>query len=380
MMGSPAAIPISTAVSANAGFRDALRGAIEHVTWRVAATTLAIAIALEAWAVMGEFYGGGDPRLPLGEAYLSTLITNLLMAFCIMFATLVADQRVAKGARRLSTYGWSVVAGCAIAALAQLVVHQWLHLRTHLEAPGIAYETAVMQPAFVFVEYLIWGSIIVFIYVNRRGALLAAARMNAAQMQRAETQRRTLESRLQALQARVEPQFLFNTLAAVRELYASDPAKGRRMLGDLIVYLRAALPNLRESTSALGKEVDLVSAYLGIMQVRFGEHFAFHVDVPETARAARMPAMVMLPLIDHALVHGLSPLAVSRTIDIAAHSAGGKLRVVIADSGQGFAVGAGSDDLHDIQAHLQALYGGEWTLAYEPSGRDGTRVILEIPG
>src|SRR5206468_7152836 len=106
-------------------------------------------------------------------------------------------------------------------------------------------------------------------------ALLATARLNAAQVQRAETQRRTLESRLQVLQARVEPQFLFNTLAQVRELYESDPAKGGEMLGNLIVYLRAALPHLRESTSTLGQEMDLVTAYLNIMRVRLGERLAF---------------------------------------------------------------------------------------------------------
>ncbi len=87
-------------------------------------------------------------------------------------------------------------------------------------------------------ECLIWGSIIVWIYVNRRDALRAAARLNSAQVQRTETQRRTLESRLQALQARVEPQFLFSSLTQVHDLYESDPAKGRQVLGDLIAYLR----------------------------------------------------------------------------------------------------------------------------------------------
>jgi signal transduction histidine kinase len=340
--------------------------------------TLAVAVALEAWSVMDYVVGEGDPKLPVAEAYLSTTIINLLMAFSIMFTTLVADERFARGAKRVPAYAWAVVIGSAAAALAQWEVHQWLQLRTRWEVPGYAYEVIVMQPAVVFFEYLIWGSIIVFIYVNRRSALRTTARMNAAQVARADAQRRTLESRLQALQARVEPQFLFATLAQVRALYEGDPAKGGQMLGDLIVYLRAALPHVRESTSTLGQELDLVGAYFNIMRVQLGRHLALHVDVPDETRAARMPSMVLLPLIAHVLTHGLAPLAGSGMVRISARGAAGRLRVEIADSGQGFAAGAQADDLHEIRDRLRALYGSEGTLAFEPSGSDGTRAVMVI--
>jgi signal transduction histidine kinase len=376
-MNSPVTLAISTKASTASGLRGTLRGAVEHVTWRVVGATLAIAVALEAWFVIEVAFESG-PKLPMAEAYLSVTVINLLMAFSIMFTTLVADEQVARGAKRLTAYAWGVVVGSAIAAFAQWEVHQWLHLRTHNDLPDIPHDVAVMQPAVVFFEYLIWGSIIVFIYVNRRSAFFATARMNAAQVQRAETRRRTLESRLQALQARVEPQFLLNTMAQVRELYESDTAKGGQMLGDLIVYLRAALPHLRESTSTLGQEVDLVSAYINIMRANPGEHFAFHVDVPDAARAARMPPMLLLPLIDHVFAHGRAPLAAAGTIRISARSAAGKLSVEVADSGQGFASGEKSSDLRDIQDRLHALY-NEGTLAFERSDRRGTRAVMEIP-
>jgi hypothetical protein len=354
-----------------------LQGAVDHVTWRIAGGTLAIAIVPAAWSVFGD--SRREPNLPAVDAYLSATIINVLVAFSIMFATLVADERVARGAQRLPAYTWAVVVGSAVAAFAQWNVRHWLQVRTSFDLPGIAHDVTVMQPAFVFFEYLIWGSIIVFIYVNRRSAFFATARMNAAQVQRAETRRRTLESRLQALQARVEPQFLLNTMAQVRELYESDTAKGGQMLGDLIVYLRAALPHLRESTSTLGQEVDLVSAYINIMRANPGEHFAFHVDVPDAVRAARMPPLVLLPLIDHVLAHGFAPLAASGLIGITARIAAGKLRVEVADSGQGFASGTEDNDLHDIQDRLRALYGSEGALAFEPTDRRGTRAVMEIP-
>ena len=377
-MNSPVTLAMATKASAAAGLRDGLRGAVEHVTWRVVGATLAIAVALEAWSVMDVVFVSG-PKLSAAEAYLSAAIINLLMAFSIMFTTLVADELVARGAKRLPVYAWAVVIGSAVATLVQWEVHQWLQLRTFNDVPGIPHEVAVMRPAFVFLEYLIWGSIIVFIYVNRRSALLATARMNAAQIQRADAQRRTLESRLQALQARVEPQFLFNTLAHVRALYESAPAKGGQMLGDLIVYLRTALPHLRESASTLGQELDLVNAYFNIMRANPGEHLAFHVDVPDAARAVRMPPMVLLPLIDHVLIHGLASSAGAAAICITARNAPGKLRLEIIDSGRGFDREAKGNNLHIIQERLHALYGNEGALTFEPSGSHGTRAVMEIP-
>src|SRR5207244_12881023 len=240
-------------------------------------------------------------------------------------------------------------------------------LHGHFFGPVPISDEAAVMPVYVFFEYLIWGSIIVFIYVNRRNALRASARMNAAHVQRAETQRRALESRLQVLQARVEPKFLFDTLAQVRDLYERDPTTGSRTLGNLIVYLRAALPHLRESTSTLGQEVDLVGAYVAIMRTHVGDAVAFHVEVTDLARAARMPAMVLLPLVNHALVHRLARRAPSGAIGIVARNAGGRLCVEIADSGEGFVSTAGSNDLRDVRERLHTLYSGAETLAFERS-------------
>src|SRR5258706_14292806 len=118
------------------------------------------------------------------------------------------------------------------------------------------------------------------------------------------------------MQARVEPQFLFNTLAQVRELYEHDVGVAGRMLDDLTAYLRAALPHLRHSTSPLGQEIALVQAYLDIVRVRLGDRLRFDVDVPDAAKSFRVPPMMLLPLIDP-LVRGLKP-----------DGAGGSIRIV----------------------------------------------------
>jgi LytS/YehU family sensor histidine kinase len=301
------------------------------------------------------------------------------MAFSIMFTTLVADERVARGAKRVRTYAWAVVIGSAVAALAQWEVHQWLHLRTRNDLPEIPHEVVLMQPFAVFFEYLIWGSIIVFIYVNRRTALRAAARMNAAHVQRADAQRRTLEARLQALQARIEPQFLFNTLAQVHELYDRDPTRGGEMLGDLIVYLRAALPHLRDSMTTLDQELKLASAYLSIMRVQLAGRLTLHLDVAQAAVSARVPPMILLPLLDHALAKEPSSRAGEVTIRVAAQITGDRLRVEITQSGSSFAGEDRDGSLRAIQDRLSALYGQSGKLAFGTATNHGTQAVMEIP-
>ena len=374
-------MPISVGMAPKTPFaadlRAALQAATQHVSWRVVATTLAIMIALDAWLVFDIAYQVGT-KLRGAEGYISGAIINLLMAFCIMFTTLVADELVARGAKRLSAYAWAVVIGSAAAGFAQWEAHQWLHLSAWGGVTGIAHEVAATQPVIVFFEYLIWGSIIVLIYVNYRTALLATARTNAARVRRADVQRRMVESRLQALQARVEPQFLFNTLAQVRALYENDPAKGGQMLGDLIVYLRAALPQLRDSTSTLEQELRLAGAYLNIIQVRLGWRLAFDIDAPQSAQSARMPPMILLPLLDQALNDGAWSSDASR-IRIVARTSASKLHVEITGNEKAFKVADSAADLGDIQKRLHALYGDDGCLVCGSAGGDSSRAVIEIP-
>jgi LytS/YehU family sensor histidine kinase len=181
------------------------------------------------------------------------------------------------------------------------------------------------------------------------------------------------------MQARVEPQFLFNTLAQVRELYERDAVLAARVLDDLISYLRAALPHLRESSSTLGQEIDLARAYLDIMRVRLGDRLDFSIDVPEAAKTARMPPMMLLPLIDHALVYGLQPGDPAGTLRIATKADRGRLRLAITDSGIAFLPGTHADGLENISHRLHALYGDDARFELERMHERGTRATLEIP-
>jgi hypothetical protein len=351
--------------------RGPLRRALARITWRVVATTLAIAVAVGAWS-MWEIAVVDGPQLPRGSAYLSAMIVNVSIAFAMMFTTFVADELVVDARRSVPIYGIAVVAGSAIGTLAQWQIHRWLELPWRNEVPGVPPELGKMQPAVVFLEYLIWGAIIVWIYVNRRGALRAAARMNAAQVQRAELARRTLQARLATLQAQVEPRFLLDTLARVSERYDDDPAKGSEMLGRLIAYLRAALPRLRESTSTLAQEIALARAYVDVMRAKLGEDVALHAEVPEALRTTRMPPMIVLPLVTALLAR-----RDTAGIRVSARRAGDALRMSIADGARGFS-DVSDGTLDDIRQRLHALYGDRGCLALDPPEACGT-AIIEIP-
>src|SRR4030095_9325914 len=137
-------------------------------------------------------------------------------------------------------------------------------------------------------------------YRYRRRSSQRLARLNARELERAQLVRRTQESRLQAMQACIEPQFLFDTLAAVERMHTTDPATAARLVDELIIYLRAALPHLRESASTVAKEAGLAHAGGTIQRLRNGGGPAFDMDLGAAAGSAAMPPMVLLPLVDYA--------------------------------------------------------------------------------
>ena len=291
-------------LGAEAGRASFFRAVLQRVQPRLFLWACGLLICTQVFGRIGNLASKGLYKPP--THWQSTLIIESLFICSVMIAVLIADEAVARGARRWPTYLLALVAACAFAAWAEwelLTLLRMDNFWSRLEDPFLRRS----QPFSMFFTALVYSTIGCFVYVNFRTARLAADRMRAAELARAQARRHTLESRLQAMQARVEPQFLFNTLAQVRELYERDEAVAGQVLDDLITYLRAALPHLRESSSTLGKEVELARSYLDIMCVRLGDRLSFEIDVPDAVKGARMPPMMLLPLVDHALVYGLQP-------------------------------------------------------------------------
>src|SRR5471032_3665431 len=150
-------------------------------------------------------------------------------------------------------------------------------------------------------------------------------------------ERRLAEAQLAALQAQVEPHFLFNTLALIGQLIDTDPPQAARIHQNLIDYLRATLPQMRaRGSGTLGRQIEMSRAYLAIMQARMGARLAVSVDVPPEMLSATFPVMMLQILIENAIKHGLEPKIDGGRIDIRAGVDGAVLQVDVIDDGIGF--------------------------------------------
>lgn len=217
-------------------------------------------------------------------------------------------------------------------------------------------------------------------FIDRSRAAQRMAELKRKEAEYHRMSRQVTEAKLMALQAQVEPHFLYNTLASVQALTEVDPARANTMVGHLIQYLRNALPKMRESISTVGQEVELVRAYLNILQMRMGKRLAFDISVPESLVATPFPPLMLPSLVENAIKHGLEPQREGGSVLISAQAHGGRLRVTVSDTGRGFGetVGAGVG-LANIRERLTALYGETAKLTLESNAPAGVIATIEVP-
>ena len=200
-------------------------------------------------------------------------------------------------------------------------------------------------------------------------------------------ERQLVQARLQVLQAQVEPHFLFNTLAAVDYLIETEPPRASRMQKALITYLRGALPQMRQESSTLGREVRLVSSYLELIKMRIEERLEVEVDVLETLANAEFPPMMLQSLVENAIKHGIEPKPEGGKVRIAAGVQGTQLWVEVQDTGVGLPDGellegptSGTGlGLQNIRERLTMLYPGKTRLMLRSDPATGTVVRITVP-
>jgi len=198
----------------------------------------------------------------------------------------------------------------------------------------------------------------------------------------AHSERVAAEARLKLLQAQIEPHFLFNTLANLQALIGSDPTRAQAMLGHLDGYLRATLASTRNERCTLAEEFALLRGYLEILVIRMGPRLAYVLDLPEALAKARLPPMLLQPLVENAIKHGLEPEVDGGKLRVAASAEGKQLVLVVEDSGPGFgaasATGTGVGLLH-VKERLAAVYGDAATAEIGENAGSGVRITLRLP-
>src|SRR6185436_13727957 len=156
----------------------------------------------------------------------------------------------------------------------------------------------------IFSAFLIGLCISVFFLLKFRETRAAEA-LHKGEAERLLLAKQAMESELKLMQAQIEPHFLFNTLASVQFLTETDPPQASRMLGHLLQYLRAAVPQLRSSTTTLRREIELAEAYLNVLQMRMGSRLAFTIDIPPALRDHPFPPTLLISVVENAVSHGL---------------------------------------------------------------------------
>ncbi len=234
------------------------------------------------------------------------------------------------------------------------------------------------QLAFLFI---LLSAAIKIAYAGRVKAEAKAA--EAQEVAEAESlKRQVTEARMAAMQAQVEPHFLFNTLASIDHLIEVDPPRASRMQKNLIALLRASMPAMRENATHLGRELEVVRPYLEILKVRMEGRLQAQVDVSEGLYSADFPPMMLQSLVENAIKHGLEPKADGGSLAVSAEVAHGKLHVSVADTGVGFAraatAGTGTG-LTNIRERLKLIYGDAAELRITPNAPTGTRVTIVVP-
>jgi len=192
------------------------------------------------------------------------------------------------------------------------------------------------------------------------------------------------EARLRALQAQIEPHFLYNTLANVVSLIGPRPAQAQHMLERFIDYLRASLAASRSDEATLGSEAALIAAYLDVLAVRMGERLRYRIDVPDELRQFRIAPMLLQPVVENAIAHGLEPKVEGGEIVVSDRVEGEQVHVRISDTGVGLNESAprkpgGGVGLSNLRERLRSLYGSAAKVELLENQPSGMTVRLMLP-
>lgn len=239
-------------------------------------------------------------------------------------------------------------------------------------------------PSYLLVSLLVMmlaAGVTASILWGREKASRLELAYHAEQARRDEQEKQLIQAQLRMLQAQIEPHFLFNTLASVQSLIDPAPDAAKQMLGLFNDYLRASLARTRLAQSTVRQEVDLLSAYLGILKIRMAERLQFALECPADLLDAALPPMLLQPLVENAIRHGLEPKIDGGNVRIVLSRQGETLLATVSDTGLGLSThshGSGVG-LANVRARLATLYGDHARLTLNALPDGGVLAQLTLP-
>jgi len=294
---------------------------------------------------------------PFGRALLLMLVAANVVGFLIHGA-LYCLRRFAP--RAVSGSGWrSRLAQMAVSCIGALLGIGLMRVLLSQADPWSALRSG---PLLTITLYAVGTAIVIRLMLFASERRIARETLAARQQEQIAAAGRMLaEARLRALQAQIEPHFLYNTLANVVSLIDTQPAQARRMLERFIDYLRASLAASRADAATLGGELDLVRAYLDVLGVRMGARLRYRIEADSDTRQLPIAPMLLQPLVENAIMHGLEPKLAGGEILVRARVGDGVLCVEVSDSGMGLGHApprpGGGVGLSNLRERVRQLHG-----------------------
>lgn len=223
------------------------------------------------------------------------------------------------------------------------------------------------------------GIIAYFIYFYER---LKETKKEAEEerLNRLASDKQALEANLRLLQAQIEPHFLFNTLSNILSLIDTTPSRAKSMLMDFNLYLRTSLATTRPDMTTLDEEIDTIKAYLNIQKIRLGERLNYSIEIPEILLQQPFPPLLLQPLVENAVKHGLEPDIKGGDVKITASGENGVMRIIVADTGQGFSsYNKDGIGIKNIKERIKLIYGEKGHLSLEEKNPNGVEAVIEVP-
>jgi signal transduction histidine kinase len=342
----------------------------------VAAFCLAIALGL--WGLRS----GVQPDVQFVYTFASGLVSWLFIDLGRFFVDRDSPYQFPRGWRAVAL----ILAGCILGFVVGRLIGDTYSGRALWEG---VHDKANISLNFFVLSIVAGGAISYFFYATGKSHYLRSE-LEASQ-------RQATEAQLQLLQSQLEPHMLFNTLANLRALIATDPPRATQMLDRLNDYLRSTLKASRATEHPLSAEFDRLGDYLELMAIRMGERLRYTLDLPSELAQHKVPPLVLQSLVENAIVHGLEPKVVGGEIYISARVEPGQLVLEVRDTGVGFDAGNTPEGfgISQVRERLATRYGNQATIKIEAApaifqratGQNGTQnsssegctVVLRIP-
>jgi uncharacterized membrane-anchored protein YhcB (DUF1043 family) len=317
------------------------------------------------------------------QLFVTLLFSWLPWALATPLVLRLGRQYPAAQWRRFSTWGVHLAACATIG----LVYAAWLALMETLLNPW-----ALAPPAAPFVHHWLrkfynglLAHFILYATILLVGTMLASReRLSRQQTETARLNEQLSKAQLDALRRQIEPHFLFNTLNAIAGLVRekrNDAAVS--MLAGLSDFLRRVLDDSDRQQVPLEEELEFAQKYLDIQRVRFADRLQVSVDVPEELFPAQVPSLILQPMIENAVKHGIARRVQGGAIRIAALRSNGMLTLSVYNDGPGLPPGwektHSGIGISNVRIRLQSLYGSEFKLSMRNQEPDGVEVSVSVP-